>query len=217
MCRVDLKFRQCYTSLPVSTTTSFSIPCGNIRVRSYLLPPESRTWNGCIQEGLCLPSSSFMIDPGPVVRTAPVELSYIKLEALKTIYRNHQPAEGFRKNQAFFQPAKNGVHSILTNEGGAHSRVRRTLSPAFSDKALSEQRGILQHFTGLLIHQLREKVTSSNTQPINLFEWYIWTTFDLIGEMSFGEPFDYLKHAQFTEWVGLVFNAFKMFAFINIR
>ena len=153
---------------------------------------------------------------GPVVRTAPGELSYISLDALKTIYGHRQPGEGFRKNPAFFQPATNGVHSILTSEGEAHSRVRRTLLPAFSDKALLEQQDILQHFTGLLINKLRERVASGTTS-VDMFEWYIWTTFDLIGDLSFGEPFNCLELARFTEWVELVFNAFKTFAFVNIR
>lgn len=154
---------------------------------------------------------------GPVVRTAPGELSYISVDALKAIYGHRQPGEGFRKNPAFFQPATNGVHSILTSEGDVHSRVRRTLLPAFSDKALLEQQDILQHFTEQLITKLRERVNTSGSEPVDLFEWYIWTTFDLIGDLSFGEPFDCLKLARFTEWVGLVFNAFKTFAFVNIR
>ncbi|MCJ1453620.1 hypothetical protein MMC28_003967 [Mycoblastus sanguinarius] len=153
---------------------------------------------------------------GPVVRTAPGELSYTSLEGLRTIYGHRQPGEGFRKNPAFFQPATNGVHSILTSEGDAHSKVRRTLLPAFSDKALSEQQDILQHFTGLLIRKLRERVESSGDEAVDLFEWYIWTTFDLIGDLSFGEPFNCLEIANFTEWVELVFNAFKTFAFVNI-
>ena len=154
---------------------------------------------------------------GPIVRTAPGELSYINLDALKTIYGPRQPGEGFIKNPAFFQPATNGVHSILTSEGDAHSRVRRTLLPAFSEKALSDQHDILQHFTGQLISKLRERLETSGSEPVDLFEWYIWTTFDLIGDLSFGEPFKCLEYARFTEWVGLVFNAFKTFAFVNIR
>jgi cytochrome P450 len=155
---------------------------------------------------------------GPVVRVAPNELSYISPEALKTIYGHRQPGEGFRKNPAFFQPATNGVHSILTSEGDAHSSVRRKILPAFSDKALAEQQDILQHFTGLLIRKLREKVEASeSSEPVDMFEWYIWTTFDLIGDLAFGEPFNCLEAASFTEWVALVFNAFKTFAFVNIR
>lgn len=154
---------------------------------------------------------------GPVVRTAPGELSFISLDALKTIYGHRQPGEGFRKNPVFFQPATNGVHSILTSEGDAHSRVRRTLLPAFSDKALLDQQNILQHFTGQLINKLRERIQTSGSEPVDMFEWYIWTTFDLIGDLSFGEPFGCLEQARFTEWVELVFNAFKTFAFVNIR
>ena len=155
---------------------------------------------------------------GPVVRVAPNELSFITQDALKTIYGHRQPGEGFLKNPAFFQPATNGVHSILTSEGEAHSSVRRKILPAFSDRALSEQTDILQHFTSLLIRKLREKIEApGSSQSVDMFEWYIWTTFDLIGDLAFGEPFNCLEAASFTEWVALVFNAFKTFAFVNIR
>lgn len=155
---------------------------------------------------------------GPVVRVAPNELSYTSPEALKIIYGHRQPGEGFRKNPAFFQPATNGVHSILTSEGEAHSSVRRKILPAFSDKALSDQTDILQHFTSLLINKLRERVEAPGvSNSVDMFEWYIWTTFDLIGDLAFGEPFKCLEAASFTEWVALVFNAFKTFAFVNIR
>ncbi|KAM0800550.1 cytochrome P450 [Usnea florida] len=125
---------------------------------------------------------------GQVVRTDPGELSYISADTLKTIYGHY-----------------------------AHSRVRRTLLPPCSDMALLEQQAILENITEHLISNLRVRVKTSGFEPVDLFEWYIWTTFDLIGEISFGEPFDCLKLARFIELIRFVLNVFKTFAIVNIR
>ena len=153
---------------------------------------------------------------GPIVRTAPNELSYTDPEAWKTIYGHHQAGEGFRKNPMFNPPASNGIHSLISAEGANHARMRRVLSYAFSDKALREQQDILQYFTNLLIVRLRETVQDPAKSQVDLFQWYNWTTFDLIGDLSFGEPFNCLQEAKFSEWVSLVFYAFKTITFINI-
>ena len=83
--------------------------------------------------------------------------------------------------------------------------------------ALLEQQAILENITEHLISNLRVRVKTSGFEPVDLFEWYIWTTFDLIGEISFGEPFDCLKLARFIELIRFVLNVFKTFAIVNIR
>ena len=153
---------------------------------------------------------------GEVVRTGPNELSYTNPGAWKAIYGHHQQGEGFRKNPMFNEAASNGVDSILTAEGETHRRMRRALAYAFSDKALQEQGDILQHFTRLLIHRLREEVDSTHGSAVDLFQWYNWTTFDLIGDLSFGEPFNCLEKGEYSDWVAMVFNSFKTIAFLNI-
>lgn len=153
---------------------------------------------------------------GDVVRTGPNELSYTNPGAWKVIYGHHQQGEGFRKNPVFNEAASNGVHSILTAEGETHRRMRRALAYAFSDKALQEQGDILQHFTRLLVRRLREEVASKHPSPVDLFQWYNWTTFDLIGDLSFGEPFYCLEKGEFSDWVAMVYNSFKTIAFLNI-
>ena len=153
---------------------------------------------------------------GKVVRTGPNELSYTDSEAWKTIYGHHQQGEGFHKNMMFNEPASNGVDSVLTADGETHRRMRRAIAHAFSDKALREQEDILQHFTRMLIRKLHEKIKSTEGAPVDLFQWYNWTTFDLIGDLSFGEPFGCLKNQQFSEWVRMVFDSLKVIAYLNI-
>lgn len=40
-------------------------------------------------------------------------------------------------------------------------------------------------------------------------KWYNWTTFDIIGDLAFGEPFGCLQDASYHPWVSLVFGSIK--------
>lgn len=40
-------------------------------------------------------------------------------------------------------------------------------------------------------------------------KWYNWTTFDIIGDLAFGEPFGCLQDASYHPWVSLVFSSIK--------
>lgn len=76
----------------------------------------------------------------PVVRIAPNELSYIIDTAWKTIY-GHRPVEMPKslRGHGHFKP-DNGVHGILTAPLKLdYSRMRRSILPAFSDRALRSQ------------------------------------------------------------------------------
>lgn len=40
-------------------------------------------------------------------------------------------------------------------------------------------------------------------------KWYNWTTFDVIGDLAFGEPFGCLENSSYHPWVSLVFGSVK--------
>jgi cytochrome P450 len=58
------------------------------------------------------------------------------------------------------------------------------LSPAFSERALREQEGYLQLYSEKLISHLREY---SQKGPQDMKHWFALTTFDIIGDLAFGE------------------------------
>jgi cytochrome P450 len=68
---------------------------------------------------------------------------------------------------------------------------RRYFSHAFSEKSLREQEPIIQSYIELLVEKLHENVGKNN----NIANWYKFTTFDVIGDLVFGESFDCLKSA----------------------
>ncbi|KAK0718474.1 putative benzoate 4-monooxygenase cytochrome P450 [Lasiosphaeria miniovina] len=121
---------------------------------------------------------------GPAVRVAPDEISYISASAWKTIY-GQRPVE-MPKDPNFSLLTPSGVQNILTADRETHTRQRRLLSHAFSEKALREQESILQTYCTKLCSQLEDRCRSG---PVDLFDWFTFSTFDLIGDLAFGQSF----------------------------
>lgn len=49
--------------------------------------------------------------------------------------------------------------------------------------------------------------------PVNLVDWFAYTTFDIIGDMALGEPFGCLTNEDFRFWVPLISSSIKAGAF----
>ena len=69
---------------------------------------------------------------------------------------------------------------------------RRNFSSAFSDKALREQEPIMKKYFDLLIQRLRENCT----KPVDIVQWYNSTTFDIVGDLLFGESYECLEKSR---------------------
>ncbi|PGH23595.1 hypothetical protein AJ80_02376 [Polytolypa hystricis UAMH7299] len=121
---------------------------------------------------------------GHVVRVAPDELSFTTATAWKTIYG--QRAVEMSKDPVFSLHTPTGAQSLLTADRETHARQRRLLAHAFSEKALREQEYILQSYVNKLLDQLSRNYTSG---ALDVAQWFNSTTFDLIGDLAFGEDF----------------------------
>jgi cytochrome P450 len=64
----------------------------------------------------------------------------------------------------------NGTRSLLIADEAAHSRVRRNLSHAFSEKALRGQESIMQSYVDLLVQRLAEH--AAEDRNIDIMTWY---------------------------------------------
>jgi len=145
---------------------------------------------------------------GEVVRISPNELSYIAGDGWKDIYTHRVNHMLLPKDEKFYHAPPGGVHSIITAPHQAHSRIRRLLSHAFSEKALRDQEPLIKVYVDLLIQRLSEK-SKEGTVPLDIVSWYNWTTFDIFGDLMFAEPFDCLKAASYHPWVDLLFKSIK--------
>ena len=151
---------------------------------------------------------------GEVVRIAPDELSFINGDAWKIIYGT-RPGHGQKPKDMRFYPPTSGAASIISANNADHSRFRRLLSHAFSDSSLRGQEPIIKSYVDLLMKRLHEK-SENGKQVQDMVAWYNFTTFDIIGDLAFGEPFDCLKQSTYHQWVAIVMSHVKYSAYTNV-
>ncbi|KAI4213867.1 MAG: hypothetical protein LQ351_003562 [Letrouitia transgressa] len=177
------------------------------------LPYIKAIFSGKFTQGLVQLHATY----GPVVRTAPNELSFISPTALLDIYSHRVGRPSFSKSPLVVRNQPNGYPSILNANDADHSRFRRLLSHAFSENALRQQEPLLQSYVDLLISKLREQVTASTTSAakIDLVKWFNFVTFDISGDLSFGESFQSLEESRYHPWVSILLSLFKA-AFLMI-
>ncbi|KAL2205465.1 averantin oxidoreductase [Sarocladium strictum] len=149
---------------------------------------------------------------GPILRTMPNELTFVDPEAWKDIYGHRQGHPQFHKdrNVGSVQDIP-GSTTLTMADDDNHSRQRRTLSHAFSQKALLEQESIIRGYVDLFVSKLEP--FALNGTPANMCDWFNFTTFDIIGDMAFGEPFGCLREGKFHAWVSLITETIKAGAF----
>jgi len=134
-----------------------------------------------------------LIGAGPIVRIAPNELSFTNPSAWKDIYSSRPGQPNFPRDpiDSRFDPVEDtGVLStdMLVADEPNHARQRRTLSHAFSMKAITGQEQLISQFVDLFIAKVAEQVDAGSAVDMN--KWFNYLTFDVIGELAFGESFN---------------------------
>lgn len=155
---------------------------------------------------------------GPVVRIAPNELAFNSPEAWKDIY-GHKPEDRELPRFTTFYRTPSIPPSILSETRHNHALMRRALLPWFSERKMQEQEPIFGGYIDLLTKRLREHAVDPNhtdavtgehaRRPLDMVSWYTWTTFDIIGDLAFGEPFGCLDRAKYDPWVGALSGSMK--------
>ncbi|MCJ1289044.1 hypothetical protein MMC34_000576 [Xylographa carneopallida] len=147
-----------------------------------------------------------------VVRTSPDELSFTAPAAWHDMYAQIPGRKAFPKDLRLFV----GIDSIVTASDADHSRLRRILAHAFSDKALREQEPLLQTHVDDFLVGLRAQIAGPARGNVDLTPWFSWYTFDVIGDLSFGESFDCLRHERLHPWVAALFKALQFVVFVSV-
>ena len=143
---------------------------------------------------------------GPIVRYSADELSFIDPQAWHDIYGHHGGERNFPRNPLWYLRAPNGAHTILSADNDNHARIRRLLSHAFSERALKSQEHLIQVYFDLLISKLRPQ---ADNRPINIVDWFHFTTFDIAGDLEFGESFNCLQNGHLHPWISVMLSHFK--------
>lgn len=147
---------------------------------------------------------------GGAVRLAPNEVSYAVPEAWHDVYDQRPDHPLFLKNP-MWQKLPDGTQdpgiggtTIVAN----HARMRKLMDTAFTYKAVKAQESIIQSYVSLLMIRLRERA-GPNGGVINAVDWFNFITFDIVGDLGFGESFGCLQNSHYHWWVNLVTKYFK--------
>lgn len=91
-----------------------------------------------------------------------------------------------------------GESEVVTAPDSEHTRLRRVLAPAFLDKAIRDQEALILANVDLLAKRLKVLAHSSETKGnADLSMWLNWATFDITGDLAFGEPFGCLEAGKY--------------------
>ncbi|KAK0701923.1 cytochrome P450 [Lasiosphaeria miniovina] len=153
---------------------------------------------------------------GPVLRIAPNEVTFAQPEAWDDIFR---PPQGqLLKDPVWWRrPPGTPVSLISAIEPDEHARIRKALAPGFTRRALKSQEPFIQRLVNLLVSRLHEQVQAqpSGRAELDIAPWFNFTTFDIFGDLGFGESFDCLQDSRLHPWIALLFNSVKAAAFVS--
>ncbi|EOD48095.1 putative cytochrome p450 protein [Neofusicoccum parvum UCRNP2] len=146
---------------------------------------------------------------GPVVRVAPNELVYTDPQAWKDIYGHRNGVPENEKDPANNADPDPAHLSIIRADRQHHSKLRRLLSHAFSEKSMQSQEPVIKSYIDLLIERLRKTAEKGDPQGTDIVRWYNFTTFDIIGHLAFAESFGCLANCEYHPWIEAMFSAIK--------
>ncbi|KAK4235242.1 hypothetical protein C8A03DRAFT_17988 [Achaetomium macrosporum] len=153
---------------------------------------------------------------GDVVRVAPNRLSFTHPDAWRDIRGHRKHGQGEHgKDPVFYAMSR---QNILGSSRDEHARFRRILSHGFSAKSMQDQQPLITRYVDLLMRRLKERTTDQTSggrkrkeAVVNLVAWFNFTTFDVIGDLAFGEPFGCLEQSDYHPWVGAILEGIEQF------
>ncbi|KAF2035277.1 cytochrome P450 [Setomelanomma holmii] len=136
---------------------------------------------------------------GPIVRIGPNNLSFINPQAWKDIYAHKKTRESeMNKDPEWYVRNPDAPH-IVNGNHEEHARYRRLYSPGFSARSLREQESLIQKYVDMFVGGIGRACEQGETL-VDMVQWFNFVTFDIIGDLAFGEPFGCLENGA-TEWL----------------
>ncbi|KAF1937114.1 cytochrome P450 [Clathrospora elynae] len=186
---------------------------GPLLWRSFRIPYVISTQRGELHKRL----KDFHAKYGTIVRVAPNELSYADSRAWKDIYANRPGHLPFQRNRTWFKKMHlDEPYSILGYDELSHAKQRRAFANSFSEKSLRDQAPVVERYVNLFMTQLEAPMAGRQwtAKTVNFEKWFNFLTFDLAGDLTFGQSFDCLKNGKAHFWVEITQDFGKGLAFI---
>ncbi|WAO92242.1 Hypothetical protein NCS54_00974100 [Fusarium falciforme] len=149
---------------------------------------------------------------GPIVRIGPNFLSFNHPDAMKEI-RGHRKT-GTGENSKEPLAATPNADNIIGANRPDHQRFRRALANGFSARTMQEQEPIIKSYVDSFIQVLHEECADGK-EPVNVEQWLNFLTFDIVGDLAFGESFGCLVEKKYNPWVRHIFKGIKDIAYMT--
>lgn len=117
-----------------------------------------------------------------MVRVAPNTLSFVTPQSYRDIYGHaNQGKKRFLKNN-WFELDVPRINTV--RDPAVHTEQRKTLSHAFSARALRDQEIVIHRYVSLLLEQIG-KIGLNGEKSVNVTAAWNWLTFDIIGNYTY--------------------------------
>jgi cytochrome P450 len=145
---------------------------------------------------------------GNIVRIAPDELAFSHPDAWQDIMGHQKGQAEFTKANWFYRPVEDQPTHVVNAPREQHGRLRRQIAHGFSEKAMRDQEPLIRGYVDLLMERLHEFCAAGSSVVIS--DWYNYATFDIIGDLAFGEPFGCLQGSNLDGWIKGIFDAGRL-------
>ncbi|KAJ9194590.1 hypothetical protein DTO164E3_7257 [Paecilomyces variotii] len=145
---------------------------------------------------------------GNIVRIAPDELAFSHPDAWKDIMGHKKEELEMQKARWFYQPLEGEPLHVVNAPQHEHRQLRRQLAHGFSERSMRDQEPLIRGYVDFLLQKLHE--LSKDKEPVVISDWYNYTTFDIIGDLAFGEPFGCLKSSDYDGWIKGIFQSGRL-------
>ncbi|RAL04151.1 cytochrome P450 [Aspergillus ibericus CBS 121593] len=125
---------------------------------------------------------------GPYIRIGPAELSIIDPKANDIIYGSSSPCT----KSTFYDHSYPNNSLQTTRDPVQHQQRRRLWSRAFGSKRLRGYDQRIRKYRRKLVDQL----VKMNGQPVNANKWFGLYSYDVMGDLAFGEGFGSLERGE---------------------
>ncbi|RPB04471.1 putative cytochrome P450 [Choiromyces venosus 120613-1] len=152
---------------------------------------------------------------GTAVRLAPNQVSFCSEGSWKEIYGHVGGRKQFLKSNFYTQQFP---HIVNERDPIKHSEIRRLLSHGFSPRAVGEQEAYVHEYVDRFIQKVNIYATKKDSpeEGEEMTKWYSFLTFDIIGDLAFGEPFGSLDDGRPHFWVSIILDNIKAIAWSTI-
>jgi hypothetical protein len=213
-CRVDLLTKKQASSTCILAHCAYNIflhPLksfpGPLLWRSFRAPYLVRALQGQLAFDLLELHRHY----GPIVRIAPNELA-LAFEGVWDKVQGGTYDNEIPKLNNYYRVQADQTEFIMTAPPEDHAQMRRALSYGFSDRGIRDMESRMIEMLDKMLGRLNDICSGRDGIPndpaaqrdeavIDIAKWCNFLTFDMIGELAFGESYNCLETASYHPWV----------------